>query len=291
MNTFFSMSSNLSKPAALYLREEGQGATVVCLHSSTSSQAQWRGLVNQLGEHWQTMAVDLHGHGRSPAWPAITPNTLEVDALAVIDAVRRAGPAPEGIHLVAHSYGAAVALQIALMQPLWVRSLTMYEPLAYGVIHAMAPGDASLAEIEATAKTVEIAVEAGDLDGASRRFVDYWSGTGAWDAMAAPQRDAVRGRIATVPRHFEALFAARWASRPLGSLTVPTLLLNGEQTRAPARRVAELIGEAGLPRLRRREIADAGHLGPITHEAQVNAAIVGHLQEQAAASAMAAAFF
>ena len=114
MNTFFSMSSNLSKPAALYLREEGQGATVVCLHSSTSSQAQWRGLVNQLGEHWQTMAVDLHGHGRSPAWPAITPNTLEVDALAVIDAVRRAGPAPEGIHLVAHSYGAAVALQIAL---------------------------------------------------------------------------------------------------------------------------------------------------------------------------------
>jgi pimeloyl-ACP methyl ester carboxylesterase len=286
----FTLSSTLSKPAPLYVREEGQGATVVCLHSSTGSQAQWRGLVHQLGEHWQTMTVDLHGHGRSPAWPAITPNTLEVDALAVIDAVRRAGPAPEGVHLVAHSYGAAVAIQIALLQPLWVRSLTLYEPVAFGVIHAMSPGDASLTEIEATATTVAIAVEAGDLDGASRRFVDYWSGTGAWDAMAAPRRDAIRGCIATIPRHFEALFAARWAARPLGSLMVPTLLLNGEQTRAPARRVAELIAEAGLPRLRCRTIADAGHLGPITHEAQVNAAIVGHLQEQAAASAMAAAF-
>jgi pimeloyl-ACP methyl ester carboxylesterase len=211
--------------------------------------------------------------------------------LAVIDAVRRAGPAPEGIHLVAHAYGAAVALQIALMQPLWVRSLTMYEPVAFGVIHAMSPGDDTLAEIEATAKTVTIAVDAGDLDGASRRFIDYWSGTGVWDAMAAPQRDMVRARIATVPRHFEALFAARWAARPLGSLMMPTLLMHGEQTRAPARRVAELIGEAGVPRLRRREMADAGHLGPVTHEAQVNAAIVDHLQAQAAASAMAAAFF
>jgi len=287
----FSLPSTLSKPAALYLREEGQGATVVCLHASTSSQAQWRGLVNQLGDHWQTMTVDLHGHGRSPAWPEITPNTLEVDALAVIDSVRRAGPAPEGVHFVAHGYGAAVALQIALMQPLWVRSLSLYEPTAFGVIHAMSPGDACLAEIEATAKTVTIAVDAGDLEGASRRFVDYWSGTGVWDAMPAPQREAVRSRIATIPRHLEALFAARWAGRPLGSLMMPTLLMHGEQTRTPARRVADLIAEAGVPRLRRREIADASHLGPVTHEAQVNATIVGHLQEQAAASAMAAAFF
>ncbi|MEK8030060.1 alpha/beta fold hydrolase [Ideonella sp. DXS29W] len=285
-----SLLNSLSKPAALHLREEGQGATVVCLHSSASSHVQWRGLTNQLGDHWQTMAVDLHGHGRSPAWPDITPNTLDVEALAVIDAVRRAGPAPEGVHLVAHSYGAAVALQVALIEPLWVRSLTLYEPVAFGMIHAMAPSDECLAEIEATAKTVEIAVEAGDLDGASRRFIDYWSGTGTWDAMPAPQREAIRSRIAMIPRHFEALFAARWANRPLGSLMMPTLLLHGEHTRAPARRVAELIADARLPRLRSRQLPDAGHMGPITHEAQVNAAIIGHLQEQAAASAMAAAF-
>lgn len=289
MNTITS-SSTLLKPAPLFLRAQGHGATVVCLHSSTGSQAQWRGLVGQLVEHWQTMSVDLHGHGRSPSWPQIMPNTLDVEALAVIDAVRHAGPAPEGVHLVAHSYGAAVALQIALLQPLWVRSLTLYEPVAFGVIHAMSPGDASLDEIVATARTVAIAVEAGDLEGASRRFVDYWSGAGTWEAMGAPQREAVRSRIATIPRHFEALFAARWAARPLGSLTMPTLLMHGSQTRTPARRVADLVAAAGLPRLRRHEVANAGHLGPMTHEGLVNHTIVDHLQAQAAASAMAAAF-
>ncbi|HEX5685755.1 MAG TPA: alpha/beta fold hydrolase [Ideonella sp.] len=286
----FALSSTLLKPAQLFLRAQGHGATVVCLHASTGSNAQWRGLVGQLADHWQTMSVDLHGHGRSPGWPAIMPNTLEVEAVAVIDAVRQAGPAPEGVHLVAHSYGAAVALQIALMQPLWVRSLTLYEPVAFGVIHAMAPGDASLAEIEATAKTVAIAVEAGDLEGAARRFIDYWSGAGTWDAMDAPQREAVRDRAITLPRHFEALLNARWAARPLGSLTMPTLLMHGGQTRMPARRVADLVAEAGLPRLRRHQFEAAGHLGPMTHEAAVNAAIVDHLQAQAAASAMAAAF-
>lgn len=284
------LSSTLPKPAPLFLRAQGRGATVVCLHSSTGSSAQWSGLVGQLADHWQTMSIDLHGHGRSPGWPTLMPNTLEVDALAVIDAVRHAGPAPEGVHLVAHSYGAAVALQLALLQPLWVRSLTLYEPVAFGVIHAMSPGDATLPEIESVAKTVAIAVDAGDLEGASRRFVDYWSGTGSWDAMGAPQREAVRARITTIPRQFEALFAARWAARPLGSLTMPTLLMHGSQTRAPARRVADLVADAGLPRLRRREMADAGHLGPMTHDAQVNAVIVEHLQAQAAASAMAAAF-
>jgi pimeloyl-ACP methyl ester carboxylesterase len=289
MNTF-TLSSTLLKPAQLFLRAQGYGATVVCLHSSTASHGQWRGLVGQLADHWQTMAIDLHGHGRSPGWPAIMPNTLDVEALAVIDAVRHAGPAPEGVHLVAHSYGAAVALQVALMQPLWVRSLTLYEPVAFGVHHAMSPGDAALTEIEATARTVAIAVEAGDLEGASRKFVDYWGGAGSWDAMGAPQREAVRARIATIPRHFEALFAARWAARPLGSLTMPTLLMHGSQTRTPARRVADLIAAADLPRLRRHEVANAGHLGPMTHETQVNAAIIDHLQAQAAASAMAAAF-
>ena len=286
----FTLSSTLLKPAPLFLRAQGHGATVVCLHSSTGSSAQWSGLVGQLADHWQTMSVDLHGHGRSPSWPAIMPNTLDVEALAVIDAVRHAGPAPEGVHLVAHSYGAAVALQVALMQPLWVRSLTLYEPVAFGVIHAMSPGDATLTEIEATAKTVAVAVEAGDLEGASRKFVDYWSGVGSWDAMGAQQRESVRARIATIPRHFEALFAARWAARPLGSLTMPTLLMHGSQTRAPARRVADLVAQADLPRLRRHEVANAGHLGPMTHEALVNTAIVDHLQAQAAASAMAAAF-
>jgi pimeloyl-ACP methyl ester carboxylesterase len=88
----------------------------------------------------------------------------------------------------------------------------------------------------------------------------------------------VQGRIATVPLHFDALFCARWTLGDLRRLRMPTLLINGGRTRAPARDVAFLLG-AALPNVRRMTIADAGHLGPMTHEAEVNTLILRHLRD------------
>lgn len=272
------MNAEQSSPLALFARTQGSGTPVVCLHSSTGSHAQWRGLVEALTGHCRSIAVDLHGHGRSPVWPAGQANSLQVDAHGVSALMQAAieGGAPGGMHLVGHSYGAAVALQIALCYPRWVRSLTLYEPVAFGVIRSMAPADDALGEIEDIAHSVETMVRAGELEGAARIFVGYWGGACAWEAMGPSQRAAVLGRIATVPRHFEALFRATWGPRLLSGLTMPTLLLQGTNTRAPARRVAELLGEA-LPHLHRIELAGAGHLGPMTHEPDVTALIVEHL--------------
>jgi pimeloyl-ACP methyl ester carboxylesterase len=72
----------------------------------------------------------------------------------------------------------------------------------------------------------------------------------------------------TVPRHFDACFAARWHRGLLARLSMPILLMHGSQTRTPARRVTELLSYA-LPHALRREVAGAGHLGPMTHESQV----------------------
>lgn len=258
----------------LFARTQGSGVSVVCLHSSTGSHGQWRGLMDTLADRCQVTGVDLHGHGRSPAFPASRLDSLHLDTQAVL-ALARAG-SPDGVHLVAHSYGAAVALQIALRHPHWVRSLTLYEPVAFGLLHALAPGDAALGEIEEIAHSVEALVRAGELEGAARAFVGYWGGAAAWEAMSPAQRSGVAGRIACIPGHFHALFRARWPASLLARLAMPTLLMHGERTRAPARRVAGLLAVA-VPGLRTAQVAGAGHLGPMTHEVVVNAAIVGHL--------------
>jgi len=249
------------------------GASVVCLHSSTGSHAQWRALSDALAGRWQVMSPDLHGHGRSPGWPAGCRNSLSVDATAV--AQRCGASLAKGIHLVGHSYGAAVALQIALRHPLQVRSLTLYEPVVFGVIARMAPSDPSLAEIRAVADAVADHVAHEDLGEASRRFIDYWAHEGAWSAMTPGQQAAVRSRIATVERHFDALFAASWGPGALARLTMPILLMHGACTRAPARRVVELL-RAALPHAQAHELAGAGHLGPITHAALVNHRMTSH---------------
>jgi pimeloyl-ACP methyl ester carboxylesterase len=261
-------------PAPLFARQQGDGEpTLVCLHSSTGSHGQWRGLVAQLAGHATVLTPDFHGHGRSPAWPASGDATLQIDA----QAVTRLMPEDGGAHLVAHSYGAAIALQIALSRPDRVRSLTLYEPVAFGVLHAMAPDSDALAEIAAIASRVARLSSEGRPAAAAEAFVCYWGGPNAWAGMSEAQRDSVASRIGTIPLHFEALFGAQWGPAHLRALRMPVLLMNGSHTRQSARHVVELLGSA-LPRVKRLEVEGAAHLGPMTHEAVVNEAIVGHLQ-------------
>ena len=257
----------------------GDRAPVVCLHSSSGSHSQWRTLGDALSARWHVVAPDLHGHGRSPSWPAEASSTLHVDAAAV---VQRVGDLSLGVHLVGHSYGGAVAMQIALRYPQWVRSLTLYEPVAFGVIARMAPDDDALREIRGVADALAAHVSRGDLTGASQLFIDYWAGDAAWRRMNGTQQAAVRSRIATVVRHFEATLAARWGRETLARLGMPVLLMHGEATRAPARRIVELLSTA-LPHAQPCVVAGAGHLGPMTHAAEVNDCLVTHLDPALAA--------
>ncbi|MET0332904.1 MAG: alpha/beta fold hydrolase [Rhizobacter sp.] len=257
---------------------QGEGALVLCLHSSAGTHAQWRPLADSLSRHFQVIAPDLHGHGRSPDWPLDAMNTLQVDAQAVVALMEAAQPQLDrhGVHLVGHSYGGAVALQIALRHPKWVRSLSLYEPVAFGVLRELAPRDPALLEITDVAHTVRGLLKRGELDQAAAHFIGYWGGDENWQQLSKLQRDALACRMPAVPRHFDACFAARWQPGLLTRLTMPILLMHGSQTRTPARRIAELLAHT-LPHAVRAEVEGAGHLGPVTHAHTVNAWITNHI--------------
>ena len=50
------------------------------------------------------------------------------------------------MHLVGHSHGAAVALEIAIQRPDLVRSLTLIEPAVYHLLHSGSASDLALAK-------------------------------------------------------------------------------------------------------------------------------------------------
>jgi len=49
--------------------EQGSGEPVVLLHSSGSSNAQWRALAEQPSPRFRVIAPDLYGYGATANWP------------------------------------------------------------------------------------------------------------------------------------------------------------------------------------------------------------------------------
>ena len=108
--------------------------------------------------------------------------TLADEAARTIELIDRS---ERKVHLVGHSYGGGVALHAALARPARVASLTLYEPSAFHLLKAMGErGAAAFAEISAVARATERGVATGDFRRGAIAFVDYWSGTGAWERCA-----------------------------------------------------------------------------------------------------------
>ncbi|MFG6415260.1 alpha/beta fold hydrolase [Roseateles sp. DC23W] len=249
------------------MAETSPSTTFVCLHSSAASGKQWRRLIadaTEAGETWQWHAPDLYGHGSAAAWPAGRPNRLDVEADGVLAGLPLLTDEP--FHLVAHSYGAATALQVALLQPQRVQSLTLYEPVAFGVLGDDVPG---AREARQVAQAVVEALDRGDLQDAARGFVGYWQDRDIWPELDDAQRQRLAEPMPTVRRHFEALNAARWTDAQLATLQMPVQLVCGGATRASARAVSQALS-VKLPRVQLAVVEGAAHLAPIGDPARVN---------------------
>jgi pimeloyl-ACP methyl ester carboxylesterase len=236
--------------------------TVVLLHCSGSSGAQWRSLTAQL-DGYRVIAPDLMHQG-----------TLAGEAAAVSSLIE------EPIHLVGHSYGGAVALHIARTRPDLLKTLTLVEPSAF---HLLRHGDrtdaAALREITAVADNARAALAAGDDMGGYGRFVEYW--TGEKRAPVAPQLDKI-------VRDFDALLGEPAELEDVAGIDVPTLIVQGGCTKLPSRCVCARLRTA-LPQAAFHLVQGAGHMLPLTHREQVNDLIAAHLKEKPCNRAMPSA--
>lgn len=255
--------------------------TVLLLHCSGSSGAQWRSLAEKLGSGYRVLAPDLIGYGRSAPWSSRREFCLAQEAGPLRSILGRLG---EPVHLVGHSYGGAVALHIARTRPEFLKSLTLVEPSAF---HLLRGGDATdgaaLREITHVAAQVEGALASGDLMGGFGRFVDYWSGPGSWAAMPAEKRAAFAPQLAKVALDFRAILSEPAELADVRDIALPTLLLQGGCTTLPSRCVCKRLRDA-LPVLF-SVVRGAGHMLPITHRDAVNALIAEHVDANSTQSA------
>jgi pimeloyl-ACP methyl ester carboxylesterase len=248
--------------------------TVIALHCSGADGSQWRRLGEALAPDHELITPDHYGCARIGQWPGDRAFTLADEAEQTIALIDRAG---RPVHLVGHSYGGAVALHVALARPDRIASLSLYEPCPFHLLKQLgARGAAACAEITALAETAGSGVARGDYGGAVSAFVDYWGGFGTWQALRPALRDDLVRWAPKLPLEFAAVLRDATPASAYRRLAMPVLILRGEHAPEPTRLIAGMLAPL-LPRAHLAVIAGAGHMGPLTHAAEVNRLILQHV--------------
>ena len=251
----------------------GAGAPVLLLHGSASSAAMWAPIIDVLKDRFRVLAPDLIGYGRTDPWPSGHDFTIdeEVRLLAPLIANKSAGT-----HVVAHSYGGVVALQLARSHPAGVRSLTLIEPVAFHLLRDANEPDA-WSEAQAFGTAYAARIKAGETEAAMREFVDYWSAPGSWHAMDEMARAQMRRCAAKIVLDFHATFADPGPD-PWRRISHPVDLLAGDRSPLPVRRIADVLAKR-LPAATLRVVAGANHLLPATHHKMLGAFLLEQLRD------------
>jgi len=252
----------------------GTGAPVIIAHCSSASHKALRPLIRQLEQRHEVFAPDLIGYGASDRWPTDRPLEPETEvALMTGLAAQADGP----VHLVGHSYGAMLSLEAARLLGRRVASVTLIEPVSF---HLLKPAgrNAEHAQIARVAARVRAAMAADRPKLAAAHYMGFWMGRWRWWLAPKRLKQGVLSTIDKVAKEFALLERMDADLAAYRAIEAPTRLIMGEQTRAPAKAVIDIV-MATLARVELRTVPRAGHMSPLTHPDQVTPLVVEHLAQ------------
>lgn len=256
-----------------YFAVSGAGETVVLLHAGASSGRQWRKVGADLEQRYRLLLPDLFGYGETEAWRGTTELSHDHNAALVHAIVEAAGPGP--VHLVGHSYGGATAIRFVLAHPALVRRLVLIEPVTTTLLQRDGQG-AIFEEYRVMAETFMRHARAGEEEAAWHAFIDYRNGSGTWDKLSDDAKTRLLTGTANAVAGFSANLSNPTTLRECRSIAAPTLIICGQETTKPDRRVTEILHRE-IPDSDYLVIPGADHMSPLSHPAEIAAAIASHV--------------
>ncbi len=241
------------------------------VHCTLAHAGAWTGVHAALLDKLAMTAFDRPGHGRSGMWRGS-------DGRALHDLTTRiAGDLiDQRADVIGHSYGATVALRLAMERPEQVRSLVMIEPVMFQAIR----NQPVYAEVEAMMAAVQQANDVGDATGAARIFNDAVNPEIPFDGLDVARQTSMAKRMDLVVAESDVTLRdapGLLAPGRLEKLKMPVLLLESSNPPKGVRMVHEAIC-ARLPQVQRVVVIGAGHMAPITHPKNVAGEIAQFLK-------------
>lgn len=252
-----------------YIEDGAKGAPLaIFAHCSLAHSGLWRPVMAALSDRWHCVAVDMPGHGGTERGDESM--SLQFQAASFVEGVAAAF-SNEPSHMVGLSLGGAVMGRVAHRSPALARSLTMLEPIFF---HVVADRDEqAMADDARVMNPVVLACEEGRFRDGARAFMEGWGQPGQFERMPPAVQGAIAKSLSYLYPDFE--LVGTWPKGQITregfeGMTLPTLLLEGSQTRYAAKRIQDEL-QSLMPNVERDVVADAGHLSPVDQPAAVAA--------------------
>lgn len=255
----------------------GAGEPLVLVHGSWGDHHNWDSVVPGLSTRFHVATYDRRGHSRSERPPGQGRIEQDVADLAALIEYLFNGPS----HVIGNSFGAAIALRLASQRPELIRSLVVHEPPLFGLLEGVAEVQPALAAVRQRIEAVAPLLQAGDMTGGARRFVESIAfGPGAWEQLPHATRDTF---VTNAPTWLDELQEPESLSLDLQGLApfrAPTLLSHGGQSPPFFPAVVERLA-AALPQARRYRFEQAGHVPHLSHPDEYVRVVTDFIQSSA----------
>jgi pyruvate dehydrogenase E2 component (dihydrolipoamide acetyltransferase) len=236
---------------------EGDGVPIVFIHGFGGDLNNWQFNQEALAADRATYALDLPGHGGSTKDLGAGRGDVGALADAVLDFMDANGIATA--HLVGHSLGGAIALDLALNHGDRVASVTAICSAGLGPEINMAYVDGFMAAKRRKQLQPVLEMLVADPEMVSREMIE--------DVLKFKRLDGVEAALNRIIDHtFAGGRQALQLTGRLGELTVPVQIIWGRQDRIIPVRHSE-----GLPsKIHVHRLDDAGHMVHMEKAAEVN---------------------
>jgi len=251
------------------MSKRAPGCPRSCSCTDRSTIASFEEQIAPLAAHARTIAVSLR-HAYPERWNGDGGDfTVEQHAadLAAFVKAEALGPA----HVVGHSRGGAVALELALRHPQAVRTLVLADP---GGLESLLPpseeGEAMARQSSEMFARLRENLATGDEVGALARFVEDLNGPGAWERRTPQQRQVMLDNVRTGPACAQ---RPSFTHEQIASLAMPILPVTGAKSPARYRLVLDALRELSRDAAPVVTIENAAHAMHRENPAAFNAAV------------------
>ncbi len=223
--------------------EAGKGATVVLVHGSASDYRTWFRQLKAFAGHYRVVTYSRRYHW--PNTPIAEDKEYRMDEqLDDLDALLQSLNA-EKVHLVGHSYGAFLALLLAMRRPQMIQSLVLAEPPVLTLFVSNQPKPAETIKLLLTkpglamaimrfgAKGVVPAVKAfkeGDDKNGLKIFGDAVFGKGSYDKLPEERKQRVLDNLSNVKAELLGPGFVPLEKDKIRQIKTPALLVRGWNT-------------------------------------------------------------